>query len=307
MTDLAVYFEHPQWFKPLFAALDRHGVDYRPIAIQDHIFDPEDDLPPAPVVFNRLAMSSFLRQSEHATFYTAAVLDHWSGLGARVLNGVGALAIDASKARQLTLFRRLGLDIPATRVVHRRADVARAAAGLRFPVMVKVNIGGSGTGMIRYETPEELAEAAADGLTPMGVDGVALVQEYVPARAGRVIRCETLGGKFLYAIALNGAGSTFDLCPADVCMIDKPTITIEAYAPPPDIIRAVEAVAAAAHLDVGGIEYLIDDRDGRPRFYDINALSNFVAEPTKVLGYDPHDNLAAFLILEIAAARRVYA
>ncbi|MDE2357479.1 MAG: alpha-L-glutamate ligase [Alphaproteobacteria bacterium] len=307
MTDLAVYFEHPQWFKPLFAALDRHGVDYRPIAIQDHIFDPEDDLPPAPVVFNRLAMSSFLRQSEHATFYTAAVLDHWSGLGARVLNGVGALAIDASKARQLTLFRRLGLDIPATRVVHRRADVARAAAGLRFPVMVKVNIGGSGTGMIRYETPEELAEAAADGLTPMGVDGVALVQEYVPARGGRVIRCETLGGKFLYAIALNGAGSTFDLCPADVCMIDKPTITIEAYAPPPDIIRAVEAVAAAAHLDVGGIEYLIDDRDGRPRFYDINALSNFVAEPTKVLGYDPHDNLAAFLISEIAAARRVYA
>jgi hypothetical protein len=90
-------------------------------------------------------------------------------------------------------------------------------------------------------------------------------------------------------------------------MIDKPTITIEAYAPPPDIVRAVEAVAAAAHLDVGGIEYLIDDRDGRPRFYDINALSNFVAEPTKVLGYDPHDNLAAFLILEIAAARRVYA
>ena len=50
----------------------------------------------------------------------------------------------------------------------------------------------------------------------------------MPARDARVIRCEVLDGKLLYAIALNGAGSTFDLCPADVCMVDKPTITIEA-------------------------------------------------------------------------------
>ena len=26
-------------------------------------------------------------------------------------------------------------------------------------------------------------------------------------------------------------------------------------------------------------------------FYDINAMSNFVADPMKVLGWDPHDRL----------------
>jgi hypothetical protein len=129
----------------------------------------------------------------------------------------------------------------------------------------------------------------------------------VPARDGRVIRCETLNGKFLYAIALNGAGSTFDLCPADVCMADKPTITIEAYEPPPEIVRAAEAVAKAAHLDVGGIEYMIDDRDGVARFYDINALSNFVANPLQVLGYDPHEKLVDFLQDEIAKRRKAAA
>ena len=304
MPDLAVYYEHPAWFEALFRVLDRRGIAYAKIAIQDHIFDPAELSAPAPVVFNRLAMSSFLRQTEHATFYSQALLAHWAAAGARVINGAEALSIDASKARQLTLFRTLGLDTPASRVVHRRADVARAAEGLRFPLMVKVNIGGSGAGMIRYDTMEDLIAYAEEGSTPVGVDGVALVQEYLPAKDGRVIRCETLAGKFLYAIALNGAGSTFDLCPADVCMVDKPTITIEAYTPPPEIIRAVEATAKAAHLDVGGIEYMIDERDGRAKFYDINALSNFVANPIEVLGYDPHENLVDFLAGEIQAQRR---
>ena len=301
MTELAILYEHPQWFRPLFAALERRGVDHLAIPIQDHVFDPGDPTIPAPVVFNRLAMSSFLRQAEHATFHVQAALAHWELCGARVINGTAALAIDSSKARQLSLFRSLGLDIPATRVAHRRADLVRAAETLRFPLVVKVNIGGSGAGIVRSDTLEDLAAAAAAGSAPVGVDGVSRVQEDVPARDGRVIRCETLAGQFLYAIQLTGAGSTFDLCPADVCLVDKPTISIEACTPPPEIIRAVEAVARAAGLDIGGIEYMIDDRDGAARFYDINALSNFVADPMTVLGYDPHDRLVDVLVGEIAA------
>ena len=299
--DLAVFYEHPAWFQPLFKALDRRGVSWAPFAIQDHIFDPADLTAPAPVVLNRLAMSSILRQDEHAIFYCQAVLAHWAAAGARVINGAGVLAIDSSKARQLSLFRSLGLDTPATRVVHRKQDVVRAAAELRFPVMVKANIGGSGSGMARYDSLDELKAYADEGSTPVGVDGVALVQEYVGAKDGRVIRCETLDGRFLYAIALNGAGSTFDLCPADVCLADKPTITIEAFRPPAEIVRAVEALSAAAGLDVGGIEYMIDERDGRARFYDLNALSNFVANPVEVLGYDPHDVFVDYLIGQIDA------
>ena len=259
------------------------------------------------MILNRLAMSSFLRQSEHALFYSVAALDHWEGLGARVINGAAVLAYDTSKARQLSLLRRMGLDTPKTRVAHRRADIPRLAAEIGYPVMVKVNVGGSGTGMIRYDSAEELKAAVADRLTPDSVDGVTLIQEYVPARDARVIRCEILDGRLLYAIALNGAGSTFDLCPADVCMVDKPTITIEVFTPPAEIAAAVERAAIAAGLDVGGIEYMIDDRDGRPKFYDLNALSNFVAKPMEVLGYDPHDHLVDYLIGEIATRQKAAA
>jgi len=306
MTDLAVFFEHPRWFEPLFAALDRRGLDWRAVGIQDHAFDPSETLAPGRVILNRLAMSSFVRQEEHGLFYSLAVLDHWQGLGARVINGAGPLAYDLNKARQLSLFRRAGMDIPATRVAHRRADIPRLAGELGYPVMVKVNVGGSGAGMVRYDGPDELEAAASEGLTPTSVDGVVLVQEFLPARGQTVIRCEVLAGKLLYAIALTGA-NTFDLCPADVCLADKPTIVVSAFDPPMNVAFAVERVARMSGLDVGGIEYLVDDRDGRAKFYDFNALSNFVANPVQTLGFDPHDNLVDFVADEIAAHGKVRA
>jgi hypothetical protein len=304
LADLAVFYEHPHWFAPLFAALDRHGVDWTAVPIQDHTFDPADSVPPAPVILNRLAMSSFLRQDEHALFYSAAALDHWQGLGARVINGAGVLAYDTSKARQLGLFSRAGLAIPVTRVAHRRADAPRLAAEIGYPVMIKANVGGSGAGMIRYDSADALEADAADGLTPVVVDGVFLVQEYVPARDARVIRCEVLDGRLLYAIALDGVGATFDLCPADVCLVDKPQIMVSEHTPPPDIRAAVERISRLAGLDVGGVEYMIDDRDGVAKFYDLNALSNFVARPMDVLGWDPHDVFVDYLARQIAAHER---
>lgn len=299
---LAVLYEHPEWFKPLFAALDRRGVDYRALAFGDHVFDPGDPRPPAPLIFSRLAMSSFLRQDQHPIFYAQSLYAHWEAHGATVINGAAALAVDASKARQLSLIQSLGLEIPRTRVVHRVEDLPAAAEAIGFPVIVKVNIGGSGAGVVRYDTADNLRRAVAEGTTPRSIDAVLLVQDYVPARDGRVVRLETLAGRFLYAIELNTDGGTFDLCPADVCLIDKPAVTVRACAPDAATIAAAEAIARAARLDIGGIEVMIDDRDGTPRFYDINGLSNFVANPREVLGWDPHENLVDHLLARIATA-----
>jgi hypothetical protein len=46
---------------------------------------------------------------------------------------------------------------------------------------------------------------------------------------------------------------------------------------------------------VGGIEYLVDDRDGQAYVYDINALSNFVADAVNVVGFDPHVRLVDYI------------
>jgi biotin carboxylase len=252
-------------------------------------------------------MSSFLRQEEHALFYSLAALAHWEGLGARVINGPRPLAYDLSKARQLSLFGRCGLKTPRTMIAHRLEDLPLLGRQIGYPLMIKVNVGGSGAGMARYDDAASLRAAIVDGTVPKSVDGVTLVQDYVPAAGGRVIRCEVLDGRLLYAIALDGAGSTFDLCPADVCMVDKPTISISAFHPPADIVAAVERVARAADLDVGGVEYVVDDRDGAARFYDLNALSNFVAKPLEVLGFDPHAPFVDWIVAQIETKRKAAA
>jgi hypothetical protein len=136
------------------------------------------------------------------------------------------------------------------------------------------------------------------------------VQECAPLRGGHITRVETLGGKYLYAINVYPAADSFDLCPADACQttsgvelvrgacaIDAPKsgMRVEGTTPPPEIIEEVERIAQAAQLDVGGIEYLVDDRDGLRYYYDINALSNFVADAENVVGFDPWATFVDYL------------
>jgi hypothetical protein len=40
---------------------------------------------------------------------------------------------------------------------------------------------------------------------------------------------------------------------------------------------------------------MIDDRDGSIVYYDINALSNFVADAVNVVGFDPFGRLVDYL------------
>jgi glutathione synthase/RimK-type ligase-like ATP-grasp enzyme len=303
-ADLAILYEHPEWFNPLFAALDRRGVAYEAIRLTDHHFDPADHSIPAPVVLSRVAMSGFLREPEHGIFYAKSLLAHWRDNGARILNGPEVLAVDSSKARQLSLIAGLGLCVPETRVVHRREEILVAAEGMTYPLLLKVNIGGSGAGVVRYDDGAALAEAVTERFLPDSIDKVLLVQDYVPAADGRIIRLETLAGRFLYAIEVETGGS-FDLCLADACVAapDKTAIRMAAVDPGPELIDAAERIARAVGLDVGGVEVLIDARDGVPRFYDINALSNFVANPLDVLGWDPHERLVDFLEAVIAEAK----
>ena len=128
-----------------------------------------------------------------------------------------------------------------------------------------------------------------------------LVQDYVPARDGTITRIETLDRRFLYAIDVAGGGA-FDLCPADACVAGS-NISMTAVQPAPALVEGAEAIVRAAGIEVGGVEVMIDDRDGVARFYDVNALSNFVARPLEVLGWDPHERLVDYLQARIEETR----
>ena len=308
---IGIYYEHPDWFRPLFAELDRRAISYERVNAADSFYDATSDADARfGVVFNRMSPSAYLRGHGDSILYTLSYLAHLEQLGVRVINGVSAFRFEASKALQLSLLKSLGLPYPAARVIHHASQAPAAAEGLRYPIVVKPNIGGSGAGIIRFDRPEDLARAVDEGRIDLGIDQTGLVQEFIPARDGHITRVEVLGGDYLYAINVFGTADNFNLCPADICLtIDgvaldragcpadapKNTIRVEGTTPPDDAIADVERIVEAAGIDIGGVEFVVDDRDGQRYYYDINALSNFVADAPRVIGFDPFERLADYL------------
>ncbi len=318
MKPIAIFYEHPDWFKPLFAELDRRQLPYVKVSADQHGFALAETEAPYSLVFNRASPSAYLRGHGHTTFYTQDWLGQLEGLGIPVVNGTKVYGFEISKIRQLQLLQRLNIRYPKSSAINHPRAALEAARSLRFPIVVKANIGGSGAGIVRYDSIDELEAAVNAESVPMGIDGASLVQEYAKPQGGYIVRIEVLNGEFLYAIKVYPPQGTFDLCPADACQtsdgrelvraacaIDAPKrgLRVERADPPTEMIDAAVTIARAIDLDVGGIEYLVDERDGQAYNYDINALSNFVADAVNVIGFDPFAKLVDYLEFRARAAR----
>jgi Carbamoyl-phosphate synthase L chain, ATP binding domain len=310
---IAIYYEHPDWYKPLFVQLEARNVRWQKIHAGEHLYGIHDKAPEYSLFFNRMSPSAWQRDLAHAIFYTQKLLRHLESIGVRVVNGSRAFAHETSKALQLQMLEGLGLPYPKAVVIHHPSQALVAAEAVGYPLIIKPNIGGSGAGIKRFSTPGELRSAVAEKELDFGIDCTALVQECFVPRDSVVTRVEVLGGKYLYAIQIHLSGDGFNLCPADICQntrgeeltrvacaVDAPKsgLQVEGYEPPKLVVEQVERIMQTAGIEVGGIEYVTDDCSGRLLYYDINALSNFVADPVRVVGFDPYARLADFLIAE---------
>jgi hypothetical protein len=317
MRPIAILYENEAWMAPLFGALDNVGARYERVFANELSFDPAGSAPDWSLAVNKVSPSSYLRGHARSIAVARELLPLLEERGTPVVNGSRAFALETSKARQLLLLRQLGIRAPSARLITDPAQAPRAARDLRFPVIAKPNVGGSGAHMRRFDTPEELAAGAAT--LDLGPDGTGLVQEFLESEDGSSRRVEFLGGKYLYAIRIaNEPGQDFNLCPADICqvregvefdncVVDAPAkkqLRIDAFDAPRSIVDDVLRIARVGGLDVGGVEYLVAARDGLPYVYDINALSNFVTDAPSLFGFDPHERFAEWLVDRARAGKR---
>ncbi len=312
---IGILDEHPDWSARLFAELTRRGLPWEKIDHSNHGFDPRERRPAYSVIVNRTSPSSHTRGHSGVLFYTESLLAHAESLGVPVINPVAAYRFEKSKALQLGLFERLGVRYPHAIVVNHRDQVLKALDRVRFPLVVKPNIGGSGAGIVRFAGREEL-EQRLDTLD-FGPDRTALVQEYIESEEDAIVRVEVLDGQYLYAIRIvRQAEAGFNLCPADICQVPaaapasdlgacpaeaRSGLSVSRADAPPEAIDTVIRLTRAASIDVGGVEYLVSKADGNIYYYDCNATSNFVANAPAVVGFDP---TARFVDYIVRAAQR---
>lgn len=307
---LVVLYEHPEWQKPLFEALDRRGVAYAAYDLKSAAFS-EVDPPQAPLYFNQASPSAYVRGNTRAVPFTLALLRHLELNGARVLNGSKAFELELSKSTQAALLRRLGVDHPRT-VAFSAVEALRGRDDLSWPAMLKPEQGGSGARMHLVSSLAELEALLAERPDLWLPDNLLLLQQYVPHDPERgIIRLEFLGGDLLYAMRVVSHGR-FNLCPSEFCNPASPTAgadgevdidpapPVEFYPYPEVPGEAVETgrrISEAAHLDVGGIEYI--EIDGRRVFYDINANSNLRGPIAAAFGFDPFERVVDFLLSKV--------
>lgn len=300
-------YEHPSWSDSLIAAFEDAGVDLVPVNVGELSFAVSGDDIPFELAVNRVNVMPSPGRPPQVVFHTLHYLAFLEARGIRTVNGVRAHQAGASKAVQNGIFRRMGLHFPEAVAIYRRSDVRDAAERIGFPLLVKPNIGGSGAGIRRYDSPDELEAAIDNRQFDLGIDGTGLIQRIAPSD-GYVYRVELLGDTLLYAIRQPVAEASFNYCAADGCSVrdngdnndpdsraagsENP---IQPFVPPESILSDVRAVVAAAGADLGGVEYFLDPTDGLPCFYDFNPYSNFVTNGEALFGFSPERRFVEFV------------
>jgi len=286
---VALLYEHPTWSIALVARMREREIDVTPIdvgalsgsrvAIDGH-YD---------IWANRVNTMPSAGRPHSVVAATAHLLLSLEARGERVFNGARTYALGGSKAAQAELFAHLGLHTPSTIPVQQTDDLRAAADLLGFPILSKPNIGGSGTGIVRYDTAEQLDSSIRSGQVDLGTDGTGVGQRVINSADGFVHRIEMLHGELLYATRQPIQEGAFNYCAADGCAIDGGADSIEIVEPATELVGQAAEIMRAASADVGSVEYLVDADGGGPCFYDFNPYSNFITDHDHKLGFDPID------------------
>ena len=309
--DLVVLFEHPEWQKPLWAALQCRGVRFAAFDLKQAAFDP-DAVPEAPLYFNQASPSAYVRGNTRAVPLALSMMRALELRGARVLNGSRAFLLELSKSAQAALLQKLEIPHPRSLAFNDpEAALSQWTGG--WPALLKPEQGGSGARMFLLHSADELRKLLRDQPSLWLPDNLLLLQEYFPVDVTQgIVRMEFLGGKLLYAMRVVSHGA-FNLCPSEACNPEgggdshcaipaaAPAKPVEFYPyreVPVAAIEMGERIMASGGLDVGGIEYL-EAADRRHIFYDINANSNLRAPIGLAFGFDPFERVADYLIRQM--------
>lgn len=299
---IALLYEHPTWSSELVARMFERGLDVTALDVGELHQSAPDLGGPHDLWINRVNAMPSAGRPKSVVATTAHLLLSLEMRGQRVVNGFRSHALGGSKIAQAALFGHLGLATPASISIHRQADALQAADTLGYPVLTKPNVGGSGSGIARYDHQADLEIAVNAEAIDLGIDGTGLVQKIVESADGLVYRIEMLGIELFYATRQPIRAGAFNYCAADGCTVGGPTQAIDVFVPDQQLVAHAAAVMLASATDVGGVEFIVDATTGQPCFFDFNPYSNFVTGQEGALGFDPVDRYLDSVLERVASS-----
>jgi len=315
-----VLHENKEWIPPFIAAFKRaqangkipKDVIFGEILLTSGNLSVESP-PPKGVFWSRLSASSHTRGNVYSKEFGRALLAHLEAHNRRVINGLSVLEFEVSKIRQYLALNDAGFRTPRTIAVFNKNDLLEVAKALPTPFITKHNQGGKGLGVKRFDNLADFKSYVESSAFEEAVDGITLLQEYIPSKAPFITRLEFIGGRFCYAVRVDTSSGAFELCPADSCDIERTndvqdkiatsgrldsgshtkadsslpeiagamcelpshkfSIREDITAKTP-IVTRLEAFIKAHNIEVAGVEF-IDTPKNEIVIYDINTNTNY--------------------------------
>lgn len=279
-----ILHDNEPWLGPFREAFARLGIEHEEWDLgQGGSFDLNSP-PPEGIFFNRVSPSSHTRGARFSLEYATSVLEWLELYGRRIINGPSALQMELSKARQQSRLEAHGIKTPRTVFVtgtgEARNERLLAAARENFTdggFLVKINRGGSGSGVELFNSVAELEMFLEAGMLEEALDATYLVQEFIQAPDRTVTRCEFVGGKLVYGVRID-TSEGFHLCPADACERPQkskgPKFQIVPEMERHPLVPFYESFLQKYNIEVAGIE-LVTDSEGNAYTYDCNSNTNY--------------------------------
>jgi hypothetical protein len=287
-----VIHENAEWLPPLREALEAAAVPWVDWFVHEGRL-PLDEAPPLGVFYNRMSASSHTRGHRHSVDLTAQLLAWLQRHGRRVVNGRRALQLEVSKFEQYLALGMHGIRTPRTLAASGAAELLAAARALDAePFIVKPNRGGKGLGVQRFNSVAELERQVATGWEA-GLDGIDLVQEYIPPAAGHITRMEFIAGRYFYQVEVDASGG-FELCPADSCAVGeafcpapgeqpKNRFRISPREPDPQLVERLERFFRDNDAEIAAAEF-VENARGERFVYDVNMNTNYNQQAEREAG-----------------------
>lgn len=280
---IGILYESYEWSNcRLGEIITQNGIAAEMIFAEDLQLKPGGDLPHA-MYINRVFPSADMRGHTTAIEKTARILEAADKQNIPIINSYKAFRYDCSKLETYKLLMQNGFNIPWFIYINRGNTGAINKENLELPAILKRDCGGRSYDLKMIMTAQDLIDVEED-ISSSGW----ILQEFVEPVKGFSTRVEVIDNRVMTilkrflgknGISSYSMGSRYEIyknCPRG-------------------IIEDSTAVLKTLDIEMGSLDF-IESSNGTNHLIDVNATSNFTPDYIPLLGFDPIEKMAEYII-----------